>query len=55
MYRRQIERSIACFLFVAVCVLFTLAQKDTSKLNKIYQQASVVQTQKLDVVTTAQR
>lgn len=46
MNRKRIERNLVVLLFVMVLVVFSLAQRDTQKLDKLYKTASLMQKKK---------
>jgi hypothetical protein len=46
MNRNGIERNLVVFLFVMVLVIFSFAQRDTQKLDRLYKTATLIQKQK---------
>jgi len=44
--KKGVERGIIVFLFTLVLVMFSLAQRDSRKLDRLYQSAASVQKRK---------
>ena len=42
MNKKKIERTIVAFLFVLVLVVFSFAERDSKKLEKIYNTAQLI-------------